>query len=291
MQSSIAEQLSLHPFVGLFRPGRLVGWLEKKAYTKANAVACSAGLAQKFLTEPRATLACEWVFPGRYDEGTETDAARIRQALHIPESHKIIAYAGNFERNQGISVLIEAVPLILRRYSEMTLIMIGANPQELRKLNSKYVGLISTGHLILLPRLTRPRVREYLRIADVAASPRIDGANMPLKVFDYLAARLPVVATKISAHKSLAGKGLALVSPTPQGMADGIVNVLQNPKSAKTLQQQAREVAETELGWSGFCDQVFKIYKPVMAATGGILERRRQSFPGVGGRRSGEHAK
>jgi glycosyltransferase involved in cell wall biosynthesis len=291
MQSSIAEQLSLHPFVGIFRPGRLVGWLEKNAYSKSDAVACSAGLAQKFLAEPRATLACEWVFPGRYEERTETNAARIRQALDIPESHKIIAYAGNFERNQGISLLIEAVPMILQRYSDMTLIMIGANEQELRKLNSNYVGLISTGHLILLPRLTRLRVREYLRIADVAASPRIDGGNMPLKVFDYLAAGLPVVATDISAHKSLAGKGLALVSPTPQGMADGIVNVLQNPESAKALKQQARKVAETELGWSRFCDQVIKIYEPVLAATGGILDRRGQSLPGVGGRRAGEHAK
>jgi len=291
MQSSLAEQLPLHPFVGIFRLGRLVGWLEKKAYTKSDAVACTAGLAQKFLADPRTTLACEWAFPGRYEECTETDAARIRQALNIPESHKIIAYAGNFERNQGISLLIEAVPMILQRYSEMTLIMIGANEQELRELNSNYVGLISTGHLILLPRLTRLRVREYLKIADVAVSPRIDGANMPLKVFDYLAAGLPVVATDISAHKPNPGKGLALVSPTPQGLADGIVNELQNLESAKTLRQQACKVAETELGWSRFCHQVIKIYEPVLAATGGIMERRRQSLPGVGGRRAGEHAK
>jgi glycosyltransferase involved in cell wall biosynthesis len=291
MQSSIAEQLSLHPVVGIFRPGRLLNWLEKKAYTKADAVACSAGLAEKFLGEPRATLACEWVFPGRYEVQEETDATRIRQELNIPEDHKIIVYAGNFERNQGIPILIEAVPLILKYYPKMTLVMIGADTQELRKLNSIYVALIRTGHLILLPRLSRVRVREYLGIAYVAASPRIDGCNMPLKVFDYLAAGLPVVATDISAHEFLAGDGLTLVPPTPQGMAEGIVKLLRDPEAAKTLRQQAREFAEKELGWSKFCDQVIKIYGPVMTATGGTLGRRRQWFPVVGGRRSGKHAK
>jgi glycosyltransferase involved in cell wall biosynthesis len=291
MQSSIAEQLSLHPIVGFFRPGRLVGWLEKKAYTRADSVVCSAGLAQKFLTEPRATVACEWVFPGRYRERTETDAARIRQELGIPKKHKVIAYAGNFERNQGISLLIEAVPMILQRYSAMTLIMIGASTNELRKLNTTYVGLISTGHLILLPRLTRLRVREYLCIAEVAVSPRIDGCNMPLKVFDYLAAGLPVVATDITAHQSLAGKGLELVSPTSQGVADGIASVLENPRAAKSLRRQARRVAETELGWSRFCDQVIKIYEPVLTTPEETLVGKPQPLTNIDRRQSGEHAK
>jgi glycosyltransferase involved in cell wall biosynthesis len=265
--------------------------LEKKAYTRADSVVCSAGLAQKFLTEPRATVACEWVFPGRYKERAETDAARIRQELGIPKSHKVIAYAGNFERNQGISLLIEAVPMILQRYSEMTLLMIGASTRELRKLNTTYVGLISTGHLILLPRLTRLRVREYLCIAEVAVSPRIDGCNMPLKVFDYLAAGLPVVATNITAHQSLAGKGLELVSPTSQGVADGIASVLENPRAAKSLRRQARRVAETELGWSRFCDQVIKIYEPVLTTPEETLVGKPQPLTNFDRRQSGEHAK
>ena len=114
---------------------------------------------------------------------------------------------------------------------------------------------------------------------------------MPLKVFDYLAAGLPVVATDISAHKSLAGKGLVLVSATSQGMAEGIVNVLQDAQSANTLRKQARKVAEKELGWTRFCEQVIDIYDPVLTNADGKMAGEQQPLSDVGGRRSGEHAK
>ena len=86
MQSSIADQLALHPYLRFLRPGRLANWFEKKAYCRADAVVCSVGLAQKYLNEGRATRAREWVFPDTFEELTNIDPVLIRQEFEIPAS-------------------------------------------------------------------------------------------------------------------------------------------------------------------------------------------------------------
>jgi glycosyltransferase involved in cell wall biosynthesis len=64
------------------------------------------------------------------------------------------------------------------------------------------------------------------------------------------------------------------VPPTARGMADGIVNLLQQPQAIEALREQARIVAATEFGWSKFCDQVRNVYEPALTKTNRALHRQ-----------------
>jgi len=265
MQSSIAEQLSLHPLLRFLRPGRLLRWIERHACTRAATVVCSAGLARKYSQNLGASVAREWTFPGSGEQVASEDRLTHRLELGIPESRQIVMYAGNFERYQGISTLLAAVPLVLAACPETVFVLIGAGPGDMRRFSSQYARLIEQEKLILMPRQSRERVRQLLSIADVAVSPRASGSNFPLKVFDYLAAGLPVVASDIPAHRGPADSALILVPPTPLGIADGILSLLQNPQLAEMCRRDALEMGAKHLAWPVFCDQVVTVYEAALA--------------------------
>ncbi len=268
MQSSIAEQLSMHPLIRFLRVGRLFDWIERLACTKAAYVVCSAGLAKKCSGMDGKKIASEWTFPGSGEEVAWADRTRIRRELNIPASSRVVMYTGNFEHYQGIPTLLEAAPLIIAAFPAAVLVLVGAEAEDLHKLSSQWPKLIEEEKLILIPRQSRQRVRQLLSIADVAVSPRASGSNFPLKVFDYLDAGLPVVASDIAAHRAPAATALIMVPPTPRGIADGILSVLRDHQLAERCRQKAREISAKQLAWPKFCEQVGDIYAAALANAG-----------------------
>lgn len=104
----------------------------------------------------------------------------------------------------------------------------------------------------------------FLALADVLVSPRAFGGNLPLKVFDYLAAGRPIVATDIPTHRTVLAEDRAvLVAPHSEALAQGILAVLGEPARARRLAAAARRYARTHFGWSGFVRSVEALYAEV----------------------------
>ena len=67
----------------------------------------------------------------------------------------------------------------------------------------------------------------YLDMADILVSPRISGTSIPLKIYTYLQAGKPILATDIAAHRHVLTREIAeLVEPTKEGLAQGLINLL-----------------------------------------------------------------
>ena len=62
-------------------------------------------------------------------------------------------------------------------------------------------------------------------------SPRSDGTNTPLKVYEQLASGKPLVATDIYSHTQVLNNDVCfLVKPNRSDMASGIIEALDNKK-------------------------------------------------------------
>ena len=67
----------------------------------------------------------------------------------------------------------------------------------------------------------------YLACASVLISPRLDGTSTPLKIYSYLHAEKPIIATNITSHTQVLTKDTALlVEPNQNAFAEGILHVL-----------------------------------------------------------------
>ena len=111
----------------------------------------------------------------------------------------------------------------------------------------------------------RPRsLPAFLALADVLASPRVKGANTPFKIYSYLAANKPIVATRIlDAHAAPRRLQLAiLVEPTAEGLGRGIRHALTKPVDAG-FAPRARALLEREYSPARYREKVAQAYAHV----------------------------
>jgi glycosyltransferase involved in cell wall biosynthesis len=100
-----------------------------------------------------------------------------------------------------------------------------------------------------------------MAMADVVVSPRDDTRNVGIKIFEYMAAGKPIVATDTPAHRAVLAEDRAiLVDFSPEEMGNAIVRLLQDRIAAKRFGEAARAYAEKNLSWNAFADRVADLY-------------------------------
>ena len=264
MQSSLPEQLVTRRG---FRSGpirQVMGRLEAWLLGQSHFVVSSAGLADRVKRIAPKTNLREWRYPSVVVPPRGTDTERLRRRLAIPTGVPVVLYGGTFESYQGLTELIQAIPLVRAQVPETTFVLVGAENGTGLAVRAQAAALLETGAIRILDRQPRQEIPLYLGLADILVSPRSHGGNLPLKVFDYLAAGRPIVATDIPTHRSVLNEELAmLVRPTTAALADGIVTLLRDPERAKRMAQAGRRFAEEHLGWNKFLSGLSDLYDEV----------------------------
>ena len=269
MQSSLPEQMVRHR---AFRGRRVQAVLRKcEAWLlqRADAVVSSAGLLQKVAATAPGTPAREWHFPSAPTDPAPAGDRALRAQLEIQADAQVVLYAGTFEPYQGLSTLLGAAGRVLQAVPNAVFVLVGGDHDAVEALRRDARRLGLNGAVRLVERRPRTEIPAYLAMAELLVSPRIYGDNLPLKVFDYLAAGRPIVATDLPAHRALLDETRAVLTPpTAPALADGIVYVLRTPERAAALARSAREYAATQLGWPRFVAMVEAVYDEAIGRSG-----------------------
>jgi glycosyltransferase involved in cell wall biosynthesis len=269
MHSSMAEQMSdLPPFRNalarmLFR--RMERWLVERA----TRVISSAGLAARVRELSPEAQVREWEFSSEFPPATREEVEGLRTSLEIEPHQKVVLYSGTFERYQGLRLLLNAVPAVLKQEPGAVFVLVGVDGEHAAARIARIAQEIPGHHLRLVPRQPRETIPGYFALADVLVSPRVYGGNLPLKVFDYLAAGRPIVATDIPSHRSVLTEERAiLVPPESQALARAIVRVLQHPEASLSMANAGREFAVRRLAWGRFVGSVAELYQSIAPPPG-----------------------
>ena len=264
MQSSLPEQLGALRGFRTAAARSFMGFLERWLLTRADYVVSSAGLAGRVRElAPRAKVR-EWHYPSVIVPAGHADVEQLRRELQIPPGAQVVLYGGTFESYQGLPELIQAIPLVRDRLPNVTFVLVGAENGTGQAVRAQASPLVQSGAVRIVDRQPRHVIASYLGLADVLVSPRSHGGNLPLKVFDYLAAGRPIVATDIPTHRTVLDEERAvLVPPQSAALARGILSLLQDPARAERLAQAGRRYAQEHLGWARFVDSLADLYGEV----------------------------
>jgi glycosyltransferase involved in cell wall biosynthesis len=264
MQSSLPEQLAQHL---AFRSGvvqsvliRMERWLLRRA----DSIVSSAGLAQRVRAlAPEARLR-EWQYAGMLPAASQEEAQALRRDLGIPPGRPVVLYSGTFEAYQGLPELLAAIPHVQAEVPDVTFVLVGADESGGTTVQRGHADLVRNGTLRVVRRQPREKIPSFLALADVVVSPRAYGDNLPLKVFDYLSAGKPIVATDIPAHRAVLDESRALLTaPWSPEIASAIVRLLKDRHLAGSLAAAGRAYAETRCGWFEFLRSVDDLYREV----------------------------
>lgn len=264
MQSSLPEQLARHLVFRNPLAQKALRLMEGWLLRQADSVVSSSGLAARVrLVVPNIRIR-EWQFAGVLRAAPAEEAATLRAELGIAPGRPVVLYCGTFEPYQGLPELLAAIPHVRAEVPDAVFVLVGATESGGTTVERGHTGLVRDGSLRVVKRQPREAIPRYLALADVLVSPRAWGDNMPLKIFDYLAAGKPIVATDIPAHRGvLTEERAVLTGRWSPDIARGIVRLLRDRELADRLAEAGRVYAAEKLGWFAFVRSVGDLYREV----------------------------
>ena len=137
----------------------------------------------------------------------------------------------------------EVLPLILRRRPDCSVAIVGRNPTSaIQELGARYPGIQVTG--------TVPDVRPWLWGSKVSIVPLRVGGGTRLKIFEAMAAGVPVVSTTIGAEGLGARDGDTIrIADTPEDFAEACIALLDDPAERERLRNRALQMVTEQCSW------------------------------------------
>lgn len=177
----------------------------------------------------------------------EALVTRLKAEFDI-DAHDILLYTGNFEPYQGIDLLLESFAKLIANAvpgKKPRLVLVGGgNPSDARFqfYRSKVEELGITREVIFAGQRSESEMEAYMAVAQLLLSPRIAGAHTPLKIYTYMAANKPIVATRIAAHVNvLNGDNSFLAEPDADSFARMMLSALASDENSAN--ERAAKVA------------------------------------------------
>jgi len=168
---------------------------------------------------------------------------QIRQKLNLPINQKIIMYTGHLYNWKGVQTLADTSEYL---DNNCCIIFVGGTEDNIKKFKEKNKHL---NKLIILGQFPHHKIPAYLKSADVLVLPnssedkRSKFWTSPLKMFEYMAAEIPVIAAALPSVKEILNENNALFfkPDNSQDLATKIKYVLDNPNKAQKLAKQAKQ--------------------------------------------------
>lgn len=173
-----------------------------------------------------------------------------------------ILYTGTYERYQGLDMVLDCVDKVVKQVPEVIFIFVGAKVYQAQEWTEKAEARGLENHTLFLNVVSPEDSMVFLAYASILISPRLHGTTVPLKIYSYLHAGKPIVATNIDAHTQVLTEDTAmLVDPNQDAFAEGILKLLGDPELAQCMGENAHRLAQEKFNYQNYMMKVNKIYK------------------------------
>lgn len=169
---------------------------------------------------------------------------------------RVLGFIGSFYAYEGLDLLIDALPAILRQVHDVKVLLVGGGPQE-AALKRRAMTLGLHDRVIFTGRVPHAEVSRYYDLVDVlvyARHPmRLTDLVTPLKPLEAMAQGRLMVASDVGGHRELIddGKtGVLFRAGSASDLADKVVALLESRQNWDAIRQNGRRFVETERNWA-----------------------------------------
>ncbi|MBF0371307.1 MAG: glycosyltransferase, exosortase A system-associated [Magnetococcales bacterium] len=171
------------------------------------------------------------------------------------EGREIIGFAGSFYAYEGLSLFMEALPVILTKRPQVAVVLAGGGPEEKRlKKQAQQLGIHNR---VLFPgRLPHAEMTAFYQGVDLLVYPRLSmrltDLVTPLKPLEAMACGVVVAASDVGGHQELikhGHNGFLFPAGDAQRLARELVTLLEDQTPWESIRQQAREYVTQTRNW------------------------------------------
>jgi len=167
----------------------------------------------------------------------------------------VVGFVGSFYAYEGLDLLLDAVPELLRQRPDVRVLLVGGGPQEANL--RKQVDRLGLGeYVIFTGRVPHKDVGRYYDLINVLAYPRhpmrLTELVTPLKPLEAMAQGQLFVASDVGGHKELIDHGqtgILFEAGNRESLAKAIINLLEAPDTWPAIRANGRAFVENVRNW------------------------------------------
>lgn len=207
----------------------------------------------------------------RYRELT-AGSSYLRQRLGLQDAQRIILLQGAVLPDRHLLELVQTLPLLPET---VVLTFLGFNLGTYQAAIRQEVARLGLqARVFMLDALPAEQLLEATASADVgmillAGHNKNDRFAMPNKLFEYMMAGLPFVASdwpEIGRVARATGAGVTVTAPTPAALAAAVHDILQAPARAAAMRAAGLAAARAEYNWERQAQRLLELYAALPTA-------------------------
>lgn len=181
-------------------------FLHRILFFKIKFIAISQGLINELLIigikKENIFLAPDGVSLKKFDKITD-DKKVLRNILGLPEKEKIVLYTGHLYKWKGAQTLLDAAA-----YINAKVYFLGGTKEDINIFKDK-VKIKNLNNVYLLGHKPHDEMPKYMKSADILVLPNSKDSKIskyytsPMKLFEYLASGVPIVASDLPSIREI----------------------------------------------------------------------------------------
>ncbi|SHE23684.1 TIGR04063 family PEP-CTERM/XrtA system glycosyltransferase [methanotrophic endosymbiont of Bathymodiolus puteoserpentis (Logatchev)] len=248
---------------------RITKALETYVFKQAQAVTCICeGLRQDIIkrgvAENKITVIPNAVNIEKFTFGQEAKP-QLKQELGL-QANTVLGFIGSFYAYEGIPLILDALPEILKQQPNVRLLLVGGGPQE-QIIKDKVKQLQLESFVIFTGRVPHDQVQDYYNLVDIFVYPRLvmrlTELVTPLKPLEAMAQGRLVIASDVDGHKELIRdqeNGMLFKANDVSSLVGCVLNLLAHSESWPAMRQAGRQYVEQERNWPNSVSNYEQVY-------------------------------
>lgn len=182
----------------------------------------------------------------------------------------VLGFIGSFYAYEGLNILLDALPLMLRSNPEIRLLLTGGGFQE-QALREQAQRLGVADKVVFTGRVPNSEVTRYYDLVDVLVYPRLSmrltELVTPLKPLEAMAQGRLVAASDVGGHRELIQPGVTGVlfkAGDPADLARVVLDLIANVQRWPAIKAAGRNYVESERNWARSVSNYQKLYRELM---------------------------
>jgi len=196
----------------------------------------------------------------------------LRHELGLDDAF-VVGFVGSFYAYEGLDLLLEALPLVLREVPHARVLLVGGGPEE-KALKAMARTLGIADKVIFTGRVPHAEVQRHYSIVDVLAYPRrpmrLTELVTPLKPLEAMAQGRLLVASDVGGHRELirdGETGVLFRAGDAAALAAAIARLFSEPERWPVLREHGRRFVENERSWASSVARYRGVYDSLPGRT------------------------